>query len=940
MEYQFKEIEQKWQQLWRERKTYQVTEDPNKEKYYVLDMFPYPSGAGLHVGHPLGYIASDIYARYKRLLGFNVLHPMGYDSFGLPAEQYAIQTGQHPAITTKINIARYRQQLDQLGFCYDWEREVRTSDPAYYRWTQWIFGEIYNAWYNQELDKAEPIQTLIDKFKSNGTYGVMASCEEDWHKNLPLDQFFFSKDFEGHFTATDWNSMSETQQQLVLMHFRLAYLAESVVNWCPALGTVLANDEIKDGVSERGGHPVEQKKMTQWSMRIRAYSDRLLRGLESIDWSDSIKEVQRNWIGKSEGAFVHFAVRSSPHKIGVFTTRPDTIFGVSFLTLAPEHPLVMSVTTAEQKSSVAAYMESAKLKTERDRQADVKNVTGCFTGAYAIHPFTSEPIPIWIGEYVLAGYGTGAVMAVPAGDQRDWDFARKFELPIPAIFQGVDLSEKAETSKEAVLSQSDFLNGLTYREATTRAIAAMEEKGCGMGKVNFRMRDAVFSRQRYWGEPFPIYYKGQIPYYLDPRKTQVTLPDVDSYLPTSDGEPPLARAARENWNVWEGDRMEYNTMPGWAGSSWYFLRYMDPKNEEAIASPEKMAYWQQVDLYMGGAEHGTGHLLYSRFWTKVLYDLGHVPFDEPFKKMINQGMILGRSSHVYRINGTNQFVTAEKKDQFTTQQLYVDISLVDNDVLDIEGFKRWLPEYADATFIFNDAGKYTCTFAIDKMSKRWFNVANPDDLCEKFGADTLRMYEMFLGPVEQSKPWDTKGINGVHNFLRKLLRLAVNKEGEWQVKSDEPTRDELKVLHNCIKRVSEDLNRHSWNTVVSTMMICVNELTELQCHKSAILEPLCILLSPYAPHLAEELWERLGHTTSITEATWPHWNLAYLETDAFEYPISFNGKTKFFLTLPIELDQNAVTEAVLANEQTQKYLEGVAPKKVIVVPKRIVNLVV
>lgn len=940
MEYNFRDIERKWQTEWRNRRTYAVTERNDKPKYYVLDMFPYPSGAGLHVGHPLGYIASDIYARYMRHKGYNVLHPMGYDSFGLPAEQYAIQTGQHPAVTTKNNIERYRGQLDQIGFSYDWEREVRTSDPSYYKWTQWIFGLIYNAWYNKTTDRAESIDTLIAKFAEHGTYGVDAECDEDWYKQLDLSKFFFGPHFSGEFTATDWNSMNDEQQQLILMHFRLAYLADSVVNWCPALGTVLANDEIKDGVSERGGHPVEQKKMTQWSMRIRAYADRLLRGLDTIDWSESIKEVQRNWIGKSEGAFVSFNVVSSSHSIGVFTTRPDTLFGVSFLTLAPEHPLVPVITTAEHKAQVDQYIAQTKLKTERDRQADVKNVTGCFTGAYVAHPLTGQHVPVWIGEYVLAGYGTGAVMAVPAGDQRDWDFARKFELPIPAIFEGVDVTKGAESSKDAILCNSDFLNGMSYKDATRKVIEVLEHKGCGYGKVNYRMRDAVFSRQRYWGEPFPIYYQNGLPYYLDPRQEQVTLPDVDKYLPTEDGEPPLARARKEDWNVWRGDRMEFNTMPGWAGSSWYFLRYMDPKNDTAFASPDRLAYWNQVDLYMGGAEHGTGHLLYSRFWTKVLYDLGYLTFEEPFKKMINQGMILGRSSHVYRIVGTNQFVTAERKDEFETQQLYVDISLVDNDVLDTEGFKKWMPEYADATFILNDAGKYTCTFAIDKMSKRWFNVANPDDLCEKFGADTLRMYEMFLGPVEQSKPWDTKGINGVHNFLRKLTRLMINKEGAFQISEEEPTREELKALHNCIKRVTEDLNRFSWNTVVSTMMIGVNELTDLQCNKRQILEPLCVLLAPYAPHLAEELWERMGHLTSICDATWPEWNPAFLETDEFEYPVSFNGKTKFFLTLGIQLDQEAVTQAVLAHEQTQRFLEGKPPKKVIVVPKRIVNVVV
>lgn len=943
MEYDFQQIEKKWQKRWRDNKAYKVTEDPSKQKFYVLDMFPYPSGAGLHVGHPLGYIASDIMARYKRHQGFNVLHPMGYDSFGLPAEQYAIQTGQHPAITTEKNIARYREQLDKIGFAYDWDREVRTSEPDYYRWTQWIFGLIFESWYNKDTDKAEPITTLIQKFEENGTYGVNAHIDENWHEELDMSKFpFFGAHFAGEFTATDWKSMNEEQQQLILMHFRLAYIADSVVNWCPALGTVLANDEIKDGKSERGGHPVVQKKMRQWSMRITAYAQRLLDGLDTIDWTDNIKDIQRNWIGRSEGASVNFQVDGHNAQIEVFTTRPDTIFGVSFMTLAPEHELVKQITTDEYRDAVEQYIANAQLKTERDRQADVKNVTGQFTGAYVLHPFTGDKIPVWIGEYVLAGYGTGAVMAVPAGDQRDWDFAKKFDLAIRNIFEGVDISEKAEASKEATLANSDFLNGMKYKEATSKVIAELEARGIGKGKINYRMRDAVFSRQRYWGEPFPIYYKGEIPYLLDKEDGQVTLPKVDKYLPTEDGEPPLARAKKEDWSVYKGDRMEYNTMPGWAGSSWYFLRYMDAHNSNEFAAREKVDYWNQVDLYMGGAEHATGHLLYSRFWTKILFDLGYIGFEEPFKKMINQGMILGRSNHVYRIEGTNTFVTAEKKDEYKTQQLYVDINIVDNDILDTEAFKKWLPEYADAEFIFNDKGQYTCTFAIDKMSKRWFNVANPDDLCEKFGADTLRLYEMFLGPVEQHKPWDTKGINGVHNFLRKYWRLSHDKEGNFVVNDNEPTKAELKTLHTAIKKVSEDLNRYSWNTVVSTLMICVNELTEQKCNNREVLKQLTILLSPYAPHMAEELWEKLteGKEGSVMNAAWPAFNASYLVEANFEYPISFNGKTRYFLSLPVEMSQADVEAAVRSNENTAKYLDGKDIKKMIVVPKRIVNVVI
>ena len=937
MEYDFRAIERKWQDEWRKRESYKTTENQSKEKFYVLDMFPYPSGAGLHVGHPLGYIASDIYARFMRHKGFNVLHPMGYDSFGLPAEQYAIQTGQHPAVTTENNIARYREQLDKIGFSYDWSREVRTSDPSYYKWTQWIFKLIYNSWFNLESKKAESIDTLVALFEINGNYNVNASINEDWYTNIDSDKFFFGKNWEGDFSATDWKSMNEEQKEMILMHYRLAYLADSWVNWCPALGTVLANDEVKDGVSERGGHPVEQKLMRQWSMRITAYAQRLLDGLDTIDWPESIKEIQRNWIGRSEGASVRFALEGHDEEIEVFTTRPDTIFGVSFLTLAPEHDLVLKITTDEQRAGVENYIASAKLKTERDRQSDVKNVSGQFTGAYAIHPFTGDKIPVWIGEYVLVGYGTGAVMAVPAGDQRDFDFAKKFDLPIPNIFEGVDISEKAEASKEAVLASSSFLNGMSYKAATKAVIAEIEKGDFGKGKINYRMRDAVFSRQRYWGEPFPVYYKGELPAVISDNEMPVVLPDVDKYLPTESGEPPLARA--QDW-MYNGQRYEFNTMPGWAGSSWYFLRYMDANNSEEFAARDKVDYWGQVDLYMGGAEHATGHLLYSRFWTKVLCDHGYIPFDEPFKKMINQGMILGRSSFVYRIKDTNKFVSGDLKSQYETQALYADISIVDNDVLDVEAFKKWLPEYANAEFILNAEGKYICGSEVEKMSKSKYNVQTPDELVEKFGADTLRCYEMFLGPVEQSKPWDTKGINGVHNFLRKMWRLYHGQENQFNVIDAEPTKEELKTLHKTIKKVGEDLQRFSCNTVVSTCMIGVNEFTEQKCNKRSILEPLVILVAPYAPHLAEELWEKLGHSTSINDAAWPAFDEKHLQDDNFDYPVSFNGKTRYFISLPIDMPAAEVEKAALAHEKAEQYLEGKTPKKVIVVPKRIVNIVI
>jgi leucyl-tRNA synthetase len=940
MDYNFTEIEKKWQQSWRQNQSYKVSEDASKEKFYVLDMFPYPSGAGLHVGHPLGYIASDIYARYKRHHGFNVLHPMGYDSFGLPAEQYAISTGQHPAITTENNINRYREQLDQMGFCYDWNREVRTSNPDYYKWTQWIFALIYGSWYDKDENKARPISDLVSKFEDNGTYNVNASTDENWWKDLDSEEFqLFGQYFAGEFTATDWKSMTDRQKELILMHFRLTFLADSWVNWCPALGTVLANDEIKDGVSERGGHPVEQKLMRQWSMRITAYSQRLLDGLDTIDWSDSIKEIQRNWIGRSEGASVHFGVEGNDKTIEVFTTRPDTIFGATFMVLAPEHELVSKITTGEYKEEVETYIANAKLKTERDRQSNIKEVSGQFTGAYAIHPFTGAQIPIWIAEYVLAGYGTGAIMAVPAGDQRDWDFATNYRIPIPNIFEGSDISECSCDDKGATLCNSDFLNGLTGHDAIKAYIQKIEEMGIGEGRTNYRLRDAVFSRQRYWGEPFPVYYEGDLPK-LIPLDSQVTLPPVDAYLPTEDGEPPLARAKKEDWNIWNGDHMEYNTMPGWAGSSWYFLRYMDAGNSEEFCSREKSDYWKQVDLYIGGAEHATGHLLYSRFWTKILFDHGFVGFDEPFHKMINQGMILGRSSFVYRIKDTNTFVSAEQKDQHDTQHLYADISIVNGDVLDVEAFKAWMPEYKDAEFILNENGEYKCGHEVEKMSKSKYNVQTPDDLVEKYGADTLRCYEMFLGPLEQAKPWDTQGINGVHNFLRKVYRLYTNKEGQVDVSTDDPTKAELKTLHKTIKKVGEDLDRYSWNTVVSAMMICTNELTDQNCNKQLILEPLAILLSPYAPHLAEELWSMLGKSDSILDQPWPAFNAAHLVEDEFEYPVSFNGKMRFKISVPADFAPKQVEEAVMAHERTPQYLDGKDPKKVIVVPKRIVNVVV
>ncbi|WP_343747285.1 leucine--tRNA ligase [Fluviicola sp.] len=944
MEYQFSEIEKKWRQFWADHKTFKAEDNSSKPKYYVLDMFPYPSGAGLHVGHPLGYIASDIYARYKRLRGYNVLHPMGYDSFGLPAEQYAIQTGQHPALTTEQNINRYRDQLDKIGFSFDWDREVRTSDPGYYKWTQWIFKQIFNSWYNLKSDKAEDISTLIAAFESNGNAGITAVTE-----------------FAEIFTADQWKGYSEKEQSDILMEYRLAYLADSWVNWCPALGTVLANDEVINGLSERGGHPVEQKLMRQWSMRIKAYAERLITGLDTVDWTDAIKDMQRNWIGKSVGASVKFVVsssaeevafdsaqstnnelrRSSGAEIEVFTTRPDTIFGVSFMVLAPEHPLVNEITTAEYKDAVEAYKTAASLKSERDRQADVKNITGQFTGAYALHPFSGEKIPVWIGDYVLASYGTGAVMAVPCGDQRDWDFATHFKIPIKNIFENVDISEAAYVEKEGTIADSDFLSGLPIKQAMTVAIAKIEELGIGKGKTNYRLRDAIFSRQRYWGEPFPVYYKNDIPYLVDDAHLPIELPEVDKYLPTEDGEPPLARAEKSAWKYFEGERMEYNTMPGWAGSSFYFLRYMDPKNDHEFVSKEKADYWNQVDLYIGGSEHATGHLLYSRFWCKFLYDRGYISFDEPFKKMINQGMILGRSSFVYRLEDNKTYITFSKKEGKQVVPIHVDISLVDNDKLDIEAFKAWRPEFANAEFILEDDGTYICGSEVEKMSKSKFNVQTPDELVERFGADTLRMYEMFLGPLEQTKPWDTKGINGVHNFLRKLWRLFYE-NGNLIVTDAPASKEALKTLHKTIKKVEDDLERFSFNTNVSNLMICVNELTDQKCHSKEILEQVVILLAPYAPHAAEELWsEALGHPAGTVSTTpFPKFNPEMLVEANTVYPVSFNGKMRFNAELPTTFSAKEVEEAVLAMPEAQKWLEGKAPKKLIVVPGRIVNIVV
>jgi leucyl-tRNA synthetase len=920
MDYNFREIEAKWRKYWQENKTYKTEIDHTKEKFYVLDMFPYPSGAGLHVGHPLGYIASDIYARFKKHKGFNVLHPMGYDAFGLPAEQYAIQTGQHPAITTAANLKRYREQLDQIGFSYDWDREVRTSDPNYYKWTQWIFLQLFHSYYNTELDKADDIKNLVALFEKDGNATAKAHGDQ-----------------ETIFSAAEWNAMSEQDQQEILMNYRMTYLSDSFVNWCPALGTVLANDEIKDGVSERGGHPVERKKMQQWSMRITAYAERLLTGLDKIDWTDAIKEIQRNWIGKSVGALVSFDIDQHDEKIEVFTTRPDTIFGVSFMVIAPEHELVNHITTAEQKEAIEAYQIKAAARSERERMADVKQVSGEFTGAYAKHPFSGELIPIWIGDYVLASYGTGAVMAVPSGDQRDWDFATKFDLPIPAVIEGQDVTEGADANKEGIICNSDFLNGLKVNDAIVKAIEAMEKKGIGKGKTNYRLRDAVFSRQRYWGEPIPIFYKDGIATAMNESELPLELPEVDKYLPTEDGEPPLARA--KNWKTEEGHPIETNTMPGWAGSSWYFARYLDPNNTGEFTSQEALNYWQNVDLYMGGAEHATGHLLYARFWTKFLNDKGFLPFDEPFKKMINQGMITGNSKFVYRDKIDGKFYSKGIIEGKDVSAMHVDVTIVTNDSLDIEAFKSSRAEYANAEFILED-GKYICGSEIEKMSKSKFNVVNPDIIIESYGADTLRLFEMFLGPLEQSKPWDTDSIEGVHRFLRKFWRLFHDGDNNFSVTNAEPTKDELKVLHKTIKKVEEDIERFSFNTVVSAFMICVNELNDLKSSNKAILEQLVILIAPYAPHIAEELWQKLGNTVSVTLQAFPIFEPKYLVESSHKYPVSFNGKMRFTLELSLDLTKDEIEKTVMEHEESQKWFDGKTPKKVIIVPKKIVNIVV
>ena len=918
MEYNFKSIEQKWQSYWKENAIYKVETDKSKPKFYVLDMFPYPSGAGLHVGHPLGYIASDIYSRYKRLQGFNVLHPMGYDAYGLPAEQYAIQTGQHPEITTKKNINRYREQLDKIGFCYDWDREIKTCEPEYYKWTQWAFIKMFDSWYCQRADAAKPISMLVDIFNEQGNAKVKAACTE-----TPI------------FTAEQWKSYDEKKQQEILMNYRIAYLADISVNWCPELGTVLANDEVSEGLSVRGGFPVEQKVMRQWSLRVSAYAQRLLDGLDKIDWTDSLKETQRNWIGRSEGAEMDFAIADSDITMTVFTTRADTTFGVTFMVLAPESDYVKQITTAEQKAEVEAYLDAVKRRTERERISDRK-VSGVFSGAYAINPFTGDKIPVWISDYVLAGYGTGAIMAVPAHDSRDYAFAKHFNLPIIPVIEGCDVSEESFDAKDGIMCNSGFLNGLQVKEAIAKAKVYIAEKGIGKVKVNYRLRDAIFSRQRYWGEPFPVYYKEGMPYTLDVEKLPLLLPEISTYLPTETGEPPLGRA--ENWKTEEGYPLELNTMPGFAGSSAYYLRYMDPRNNEALVSQEANEYWQNVDLYIGGTEHATGHLIYSRFWNKFLFDLGLICKDEPFQKLINQGMIQGRSNFVYRVIGTNQFVSLGLKDQYKTQEIHVDVNIVSNDILDLDKFRAWMPDFANAEFILED-GKYICGWAVEKMSKSMFNVVNPDDIVENYGADTLRLYEMFLGPLEQSKPWDTNGIDGVHRFLKRLWGLFF-KGDDVNVSDAEPTAEEYKTLHKTIKKVTSDIENFSFNTAISAFMICVNELNSAKCNKRAILEPLVVLLAPFAPHVAEELYHVLGNETTVCDAAFPKHDEKYLAENTVKYPISFNGKVRFTLELAADLTPKQVEEIALANEQTAKYLDGKAIKKVIVVPKKIVNIVI
>lgn len=960
MDYNFIEIEPKWQNYWRKNNTYKTSNNSDKPKFYILDMFPYPSGAGLHVGHPLGYIASDIFARYKRLKGFNVLHPMGYDAYGLPAEQYAIQTGQHPAITTEKNIARYREQLDKIGFCYDWNREIRTCDPKYYKWTQWTFIQLFNSYYCNQANQARPIAELEQVFAKQGSQGLDVACSE-----------------ELSFSAEEWNSYSEKEKQQVLMNYRLAYLADIPVNWCPQLGTVLANDEVVGGLSVRGGYPVERKLMRQWSLRITAYSQRLLDGLEQVEWSDSLKEIQRNWIGRSEGASVYFALEGGDEKFEIFTTRPDTIFGVTFMVLCPEHEMILNITAPEQRHEVEEYLNWAKNRSERERQTEVKKVTGVFTGAYAINPLTNERIPIWVSDYVLAGYGTGAIMAVPAHDSRDFAFARHFNLPIRQVVlphgeQPEDPTSWTESkdSKAGTCINSGFIDGMEVKEAIKAVINWLDEKGIGDRKINYRLRDAIFSRQRYWGEPFPIYYKDGMPYPIDEQSLPLQLPNIDKFLPTENGEPPLGHATIWAWDtetkqVVDTNKinnttifpLELSTMPGFAGSSGYYLRYMDPTNDKAYFDKEVVAYWQNVDLYVGGAEHASGHLIYSRFWNKFLFDIGLSVKEEPFQKLINQGMIQGRSNFVYRVNNfekmaeyhdisgydkekNNLFVSKniEGRDKFT-MPIHVDINIVDNDVLDIDKFRQWRPEFANAEFVLED-GKYVCGWEVEKMSKSMYNVQNPDDLVEKYGADTLRLYEMFLGPIEQAKPWDTNGIEGVFRFIRKLWRLYHNENNEFDVSNEPATKPELKQLHQTIKKITDDIERFSFNTAVSTFMICVNELGNLKCNKREILNPLAVLISPFAPHIAEELWHLLGNNDSVNNASFPVCDESVLVENSFNYPVSFNGKTRFMLELPLDLKADQVQEIIINNADAQKWLDGKTPKKVIFVPKKIINVVI
>ncbi|GJM60658.1 leucine--tRNA ligase [Persicobacter diffluens] len=920
-EYNFRATEKKWQQIWKEQQTYKADVDASKPKFYTLDMFPYPSGAGLHVGHPLGYIGSDIVARYKKLKGFNVLHPMGFDSFGLPAEQYAIQTGQHPAKTTEDNIARYKEQLANIGFSFDWDKEVRTSDASYYKWTQWIFMQLFDAFYDHAADKAKHINELIAIFEKEGNATVDASCDED----TPA------------FTAAEWNAFSEKEQSDILLKYRLTYLADAVVNWCPELGTVLANDEVVNGVSERGGYPVERKLMKQWMMRITAYAERLLTGLEEIDFSESLREMQRNWIGKSKGCSLHFKVDEKPElDLEVFTTRVDTAFGVTFMTIAPEHELIGTLTSDAQKAAVDAYVEMAKNRSERERMSDVKTISGVFTGSYAINPFNGEKIPIWIADYVLAGYGTGIVMAVPCSDTRDFAFANHFGLPVIPVQEGkhTDIAQDDFDPKAGKMINSGFLNGMEVPEAIEAAINWVEEKGLGKGKVNYRIRNAVFSRQRYWGEPVPVYFENGIPKLMKESELPLELPAIDEYKPTATGEPPLGRATDWTYN---GLPYELSTMPGWAGSSWYFLRYMDPHNEEKFADAEALKYWNQVDLYVGGAEHAVGHLLYSRFWTKFLFDMGFLNFEEPFKKLINQGMIQGRSNFVYRVKGTNQFVSYGLKKDYEVDPLYVDVNIVSNDVLDLEAFKKWRPDYANAEFILED-GKYVCGAEVEKMSKSKYNVVNPDDIIERYGADTFRMYEMFLGPLEQFKPWNTNGIDGVYKFLRKFWNLF-HEGDDFVVTDEEPTKAELKALHATIKKVTYDLDHYIFNTSVSQFMIATNELGGMKCKKRAILEQLVVLIAPYAPHIAEELWAKLGHTESVTIAAFPEFNESYLVEDEKLYPIMINGKKRAEITVSASAKPNEIQEIAMQQEAVIRWMEGKQPKKVIVVPNKIVNIV-